>query len=246
MKLLELKNVKKSFESRLVLEDINMEVKKGEIVGLIGRSGSGKSTIFNIISGSLKADSGQVLLEEEDITGIKGKVSYMLQKDLLFPHMNILDNTVLPLIISGRDKSSAKQEALTYFKEFGLERTENQYPKQLSGGMRQRTALLRTYLNKKSLILLDEPFSGLDMITKSEMQDWFLELVSKLNLSAIFISHDIDEAIFLSDRIYILGEDGKISEELIIDRQGKKDEDFKLSREFLDYKRRISKVLKES
>lgn len=246
MKILELQEVYKTFGRKKVLNGINLYLDKGEIIGLLGVSGSGKSTIFNIISGTVKVDSGKVLLENQDVTGKKGNVSYMLQKDLLFPHLNILDNTTLPLVIGGVDKEEAKKEALSHFDEFGLSGTENKYPSQLSGGMRQRAALLRTYLNKKSVILLDEPFSALDMITKSKMHHWFIELMTKLKMSAIFITHDVDEAILLSDRIYILGEDGKISDEIIVSYGDTRGEGFKLSEEFLEYKRQISKALGNS
>lgn len=246
MKILELENIEKAFGSKKVLKGIDLHLNKGEIIGLLGVSGSGKSTIFNVISGTIKADSGKVFLNGKDVTGKKGNVAYMLQKDLLFPHLNILDNTTLPLVISGVDKKTAKNESLSHFEEFGLKDTQEKYPSQLSGGMRQRAALLRTYLNKKSVILLDEPFSALDMITKNKMHDWFLNLMRKLHLSAIFITHDIDEAIFLSDRIYILGESGKITDEIIVEYGKIRGEEFKLSEEFLEYKRKISKALGNS
>lgn len=243
MKVLELLNIHKSFGEKKVLDGISLYLNDGEIIGLLGVSGSGKSTIFNIISGGIKPNSGKVILDGIDVTGDKGKVAYMQQKDLLFPHMNILSNTSLPLIISGVDKKLAHGEASSHFEEFGLKGTEDKYPSQLSGGMRQRAALLRTYLNKKSVILLDEPFSALDMITKARMHDWFIDLMKKLKISAIFITHDIDEAIFLSDRIYILGKNGKINKEIIIKCMGKRNEDFKLSERFLEYKREVSKAL---
>lgn len=243
MKALELLDIHKSFGEKKVLDGISLYLNDGEIIGLLGVSGSGKSTIFNIISGGIKPNSGKVILDGKDVTGEKGKVAYMQQKDLLFPHMNILRNTSLPLIISGEDKNLAHKEASSHFEEFGLKGTEDKYPSQLSGGMRQRAALLRTYLNKKSVILLDEPFSALDMITKAKMHDWFIDLMKKLKMSAIFITHDIDEAIFLSDRIYILGKNGKINKEVIIKCAGKRNDDFKLSERFLEYKREISKAL---
>ena len=243
MKALELLDIHKSFGEKKVLDGISLYLNDGEIIGLLGVSGSGKSTIFNIISGGIKPNSGKVILDGKDVTGEKGKVAYMQQKDLLFPHMNILRNTSLPLIISGEDKSLAHKEASDHFEEFGLKGTEDKYPSQLSGGMRQRAALLRTYLNKKSVILLDEPFSALDMITKAKMHDWFIDLMKKLKMSAIFITHDIDEAIFLSDRIYILGESGKITDEIIVEYGKIRGEEFKLSEEFLEYKRKISKAL---
>lgn len=244
MSILELKNIHKSFNGHKVLDGIDLYVEKGEIVGLLGVSGSGKTTVFNIIAGTIKADQGRVYHYDEDITNTMGNVSYMLQKDLLFPHFTIIENAILPLLLRGVDKQKAVEKAGKSFETFGLSGTENKYPRQLSGGMRQRAALLRTYMNEKDLILLDEPFSALDMITKSSMHNWFLDISKKLELSGIFISHDIDEAIYLSDRIYILNTHGKIQKELTIDRQGLSGDDFKLSEEFLAYKKIIIKNIK--
>lgn len=163
----------------------------------------------------------------------------MLQKDLLFDHMKVVDNASLALRIKGMDKKEARKIASSYFKEFGLENQENKYPRELSGGMRQRVALLRTYLNKEPIILLDEPFSALDKLTKDKLHKWFLDIIKKYQMTGIFISHDIDEAIFLSDRILILNTDGKIHDEIII-KEKNRDDEFKLSDEFLNYKRKIA------
>ena len=128
----------------------------------------------------------------------------MFQKDLLFPYYTILDNVILPLIISGIKKEDAQKKAEPFFAQFGLEGTQQKYPKQLSGGMKQRAAFLRTYLSSKELMLLDEPFSALDMITKNQMHEWYLNVMSKLKLTTLLITHDIEEAILLSDRIFIM------------------------------------------
>ena len=128
----------------------------------------------------------------------------MHQKDLLLPWKNILDNVCLPLFIKGTDRSEAHEKAKKYFPDFGLEGFEEKYPYQLSGGMKQRAALLRTYLFADDIMLLDEPFGNLDAITRRKMQDWLLGLFEKFDASILFITHDIDEAIFLSDRIYLL------------------------------------------
>lgn len=244
MKILELKNIYKSFGEKEVLKDFNLSLEKDEIISLLGVSGVGKSTVFNIISGTIKPDRGKVLLRGEDITGEKGKVSYMLQKDLLFPHMTIIENVTLPLLIGKVDIEKEKISE-RYFGDFGLEGTEEKYPSQLSGGMRQRAALLRTYLNKNEVILLDEPFSALDMITKEKMHYWFLDILKKYEMSAIFITHDVDEGIFLSDKVCILSPSGKIDYVIDIYRE-KRDEKFKLSEEFLEYKRKIVKYLDKS
>lgn len=238
MNVLKLDNIYKSFGEKDVLNGISFSVDKGEIIGLLGVSGSGKSTIFNIISGNLLPNQGKVFIKGEQTTGETGHVSYMLQKDLLFDHMKVIDNAALPLRIKGVSKNEARKEASSYFKEFGLENQDNKYPRELSGGMRQRVALLRTYLNKEPLILLDEPFSALDQLTKNKLHTWFLDIIKKYDMTGIFISHDIDEAIYLSDRILILKTDGKLHDQIVI-KEKNRNEDFKLSEEFLAYKREI-------
>ncbi|MBS6105578.1 MULTISPECIES: ABC transporter ATP-binding protein [Anaerococcus] len=245
MNVLKLDNIYKSFGEKDVLNGISFSVDKGEIIGLLGVSGSGKSTIFNIISGNLLPNQGKVFIKGEQTTGETGHVSYMLQKDLLFDHMKVIDNAALPLRIKGVSKNEARKEASSYFKEFGLENQDNKYPRELSGGMRQRVALLRTYLNKEPLILLDEPFSALDQLTKNKLHTWFLDIIKKYDMTGIFISHDIDEAIYLSDRILILKTDGKLHDQIVI-KEKNRNEDFKLSEEFLAYKREIVNKLNEN
>lgn len=242
--ILKAEQINKSFEDKQVLKDVSIELKKGEIISLLGVSGSGKTTLFNILSGIYSPDSGKVMLEEEDVTGKPGKISYMLQKDLLFPYRRVIDNVALPLIIKGMPKKEAREKASPLFATFGLEGTQMKYPDQLSGGMRQRAALLRTYLASNGVALLDEPFSALDTITKSAIHKWYLEVMQEIQLSTVFITHDIDEAILLSDRIYILaGSPGTIKEEFKIEVEKPRGADFNLSDEFLHYKRRIVESL---
>lgn len=240
MKKLEVKNVSKAFEDKKVLEDISIHLNKGELVSLLGVSGSGKTTLFNVISGLLAPDAGSVWLDGEDITGRPGQISYMLQKDLLLPFRTIEDNVALPLIIKGTPKKEARKKAGELFEEFGLAGTEKKYPGQLSGGMRQRAALLRTYMFSQNVALLDEPFSALDTITKSAIHDWYLDVMQQIQLSTLFITHDIDEAILLSDRIYLLtGSPGRITDEIVIDTPKPRHRDFTLTYEFLEYKKLI-------
>ena len=241
---LKTKNLTKSFDGKVIIKDINIKLKKGEIVSLVGVSGSGKTTLFNILSGLLEPDSGNVYLDDEDITAKPGKISYMLQKDLLLPHKKIVDNAALGLVVKGMKKSEARERASKFFGDFGLEGTQEQYPSQLSGGMRQRAALLRTYLATEGVALLDEPFSALDTITKSQMHNWYMDIMSKIEMSTIFITHDIEEAILLSDRIYILGGNpGVIKKELVIDKDKPRAQEFTLTNEFLVYKRQIKEFL---
>lgn len=232
--------VSKSFDGKKIIEDISIEIHGNELVSLLGVSGGGKTTLFNVISGLILPDSGSVYLDVEDITGKPGQLSYMLQKDLLLPYRTVEDNVALPLIIKGDKKKEARRKIQPYFEEFGLEGTQKKYPAQLSGGMRQRAALLRTYMFSDRIALLDEPFSALDTLTKSAMHKWYLDVMEQIHLSTIFITHDIDEAVLLSDRIYILGgSPGRIVDEIRIAEQKPRRADFNLTEEFLAYKRRI-------
>lgn len=245
--ILRAEKINKSFSEKHVLSDVSISLNEGEIISLLGVSGSGKTTLFNVLSGIYKPDSGTVLLRGNDITGKPGEISYMLQKDLLFPYRRVIDNVCLPLILSGMKKKEARAKADPLFETFGLEGTQMKYPAQLSGGMRQRAALLRTYLSSNGVALLDEPFSALDTITKSKIHKWYLDVMGEINLSTVFITHDIDEAILLSDRIYILsaqsGEAGTISREIVIDVPKPRPNDFNLTDEFLQYKRQIVEIL---
>ena len=240
MSILEVRDVSKSFDGENIINNISMSLKEGEIVSLLGVSGGGKTTLFNIIAGLSLPDEGSIQLEGTDITGKPGHISYMLQKDLLLPYRTIADNVALPLMIKGMKKKEAREKALSYFSEFGLEGTEKKYPSQLSGGMRQRAALLRTYLFSEKVALLDEPFSALDMLTKQAIHEWYLDVMQKIQLSTLFITHDIDEAILLSDRIYLLtGKPGRITTEIVIQESRPRPKDFSLTEGFLMYKREI-------
>ena len=215
-KTLEIKNLSYSFGDNHILKDINIYVKENEMVAIVGSSGVGKSTLFNLIAGVLKKQSGEITIDGSD--DYIGKVAYMLQKDLLFEHKTIINNVILPLIIAKIDKKVALEEGRKILKQFNLEKYADKYPKQLSGGMRQRVALIRTYMFKRNIFLLDEAFSALDAITKKELHKWYLNLKNEFNLTTLLITHDIEEAIFLSDRIYILAnKPGEIIKEIKIE-----------------------------
>lgn len=244
MTILSAKKITKIYDDEKIIEDINIELNKGEIISLLGVSGVGKTTLFNVLSGILKPDKGNVILNGNDITGKPGSISYMLQKDLLLPHKKIIDNVTLPLIIKGMKKREARDKALPLFEQFGLEGCEYKYPCQLSGGMRQRAAFFRTYMSSAGVVLLDEPFSALDTITKTSMHRWYSEMTKMLDISTIFITHDIDEAIYLSDRIYVLsGKPGKITAEISINEANPRDEEFSFTTEYIAYKKQIIKAL---
>ena len=244
MIILKAENVTKEYDGANVIENINIELKKGEIISLLGVSGVGKSTLFNILSGLLMPDAGKVILDEEDVTGKPGKISYMLQKDLLLPHKKIIDNVSLPLVINGTKKKEAREKVKPLFSQFGLDGCEYKYPNQLSGGMRQRAAFFRTYMSSKGVALLDEPFSALDTITKASMHKWYLDVMKNIDMSTIFITHDIDEAIKLSDRIYVLaGKPGLVKEEIHILKDKPRDSEFEFTDEYIGYKKKILNAL---
>ena len=205
----------------------------------------GKTTLFQILSGLTNPDAGNVFLHGKDVTSKTGEVGYMLQKDLLLPHFTIAENVALPLRIKKMHKLLAIEKGMRYFDQFGLSGYENAYPSQLSGGMRQRAALLRTYLFGKDVILLDEPFSALDELTRSDMWDWYLKISKELRLSTIFISHSIEEAVFLSNRVYVMaGQPGRIEREINIVEKVR-DNEFRLSEEMQKYKRKILEELEK-
>lgn len=194
MESLTIKNLFFSYDGKPLLKDISLSLEKGEFLSIVGSSGCGKSTIIKLVAGIEKADSGT----------IKSKsIGYMPQKDLLLPWRTVLDNILLPVEISKQNLKIEKEKALKYLKKLKLDEYQNSFPNELSGGMRQRVSFLRTLFTQGEILLLDEPFSALDMITKEQLQKWLLEILNDFKKSVIFITHDINEAIFLSDRILV-------------------------------------------
>ncbi|BBH23276.1 nitrate ABC transporter ATP-binding protein [Paenibacillus baekrokdamisoli] len=207
--LIRLDHISKSYGPSEVLKDVSLEIRKGEFVSVLGPSGSGKSTLFNIITGLVPADKGTLQ--------VNGEIGYMQQKDLLLPWKTVLDNIVLPLDLKGSDKKASRAKADSLIDRVGLRGYEHCYPSQLSGGMKQRASFLRTFLSSGEIMLLDEPFGALDSITKGSMQAWLLEVQEALDVTILFITHDIEEAIFLSDRIYVLSSrPGVVKEEIAV------------------------------
>ncbi len=200
---LEIQDISKSLDRIYTLDKVSIQVKDQEFVAVLGPSGCGKSTLLNIVSGLIPPDQGRILIGGEDWTGRTGRVSYMQQNDLLLPSRNILDNVIVPLLLKGIKKNRARDVAHSFFADFGLEGFEGYYPDQLSGGMRQRAALLRTYLFASDILLLDEPFVSLDAITRRKMQLWLRDIRINYPSSVLFVTHDIDEALILADRVYV-------------------------------------------
>ncbi len=187
-----------------VLEGIDLEAHAGEFVSIIGPSGCGKSTMFNIIAGLDVPSGGEILVDGRPATGRTEKFAYMPQKDLLFPWRRVIDNTTLGLEVQGVSRKEARARAQPLFERFGLAGFERSYPWQLSGGMRQRAALLRTVVQGREVLLLDEPFGALDSLTRTEMQEWLAQVWEQFRWTVVLITHDIREAVFLSDRVYVL------------------------------------------
>ncbi len=239
--------------AQLVARNIGLRVASGEVVCLVGRSGCGKTTIMHALSGLLRPLAGRVLLHGEDVTGVPGRVSYMLQKDLLLPSKRIIDNVCLPLVIKGMSRAEAHERAAPLFERFGLAGTERQWPSQLSGGMRQRAAFLRTYLMGNDVTLLDEPFSALDAITRSDLRSWYCETAVGLNLASVVITHDVDEAVSMAGRIYVLRGDprggvptvvaGEVTVPRLTSPSAASLEDFALTTDYVACKRAVLELL---
>lgn len=203
---LEVRNLSFSYGDKPVLSGLSFQVRPQEFVSILGASGCGKSTILNLLSGSLAPDSGEMLVDGQRISGVSGQFAYMPQSDLLFDWQTILDNVCLYGRIHGK-LEEAREEAKKSFAAFGLAGCESLYPRSLSGGMRQRAAFLRTSLCSADILLLDEPFGALDVISRGDMQEWLLSMRERLSRTALLVTHDVDEAIYLSNRILVLGAD---------------------------------------
>ena len=206
---LDVRSISKQFRTERgwfpVLRDVSLRVYRNELVSIIGPSGCGKSTLLNILSGLETPTDGSVWMDGLDVTGLIGQLGYMPQKDLLLPWKSVLDNTIIGARLAGVPKSIAREEARQWFPRFGLYGFEHAYPSTLSGGMKQRAALLRTALTRRETLLLDEPFGALDALTRVDMQSWLLDVRAALGRTIILVTHDVDEAIYLSDRVYAMG-----------------------------------------
>ena len=189
---------------QVVAKDISIELQPGTITCLVGRSGCGKTTLLHALAGLLQPQEGKVLLHGSDVTGHPGHIGYMLQKDLLIPSKRIIDNVALPLELKGVSRSEARARAQEMLERGGLERVAQSWPHELSGGMRQRVAFLRTALIGSDIMLLDEPFSALDALTRREMRAWLMSSVKEFGLSVLVITHDVDEAVAMASRIYVM------------------------------------------
>lgn len=206
--MLEFKDVSFKYESdnEYMMKNLSFNVEKGEFVSIIGASGCGKSTIFRLINGLEKLQSGNVIVGGQDIEEQKNYSAFMPQKDLLFPWRSIEKNLAVPLEVQGVDKKEIHIRVNEVLEEIGLSAYAKKFPKDLSGGMKQRVSFGRTLLTGSELLLLDEPFSALDSLTRIDMQEWLLKQQQHLGKTILFITHDVEEAIFLSNRIFVIKE----------------------------------------
>jgi ABC-type nitrate/sulfonate/bicarbonate transport system ATPase subunit len=187
-----------------VLDGLDLAVRPGEFAALIGPSGSGKSTLFNVVAGLDKPTGGLIRIDGAATAGHSDQVAYLPQKDLLFPWRTIEDNAGLGLEIQGLRRSAARARVRPLFPEFGLDGFERSYPGQLSGGMRQRAALLRTVAMERPVLLLDEPFGALDSLTRTQLQLWLAGMWQRHGWTIVLVTHDIREAVFLADTVHVL------------------------------------------
>ncbi|MGF9565350.1 ABC transporter ATP-binding protein [Neorhizobium sp. JUb45] len=201
-----------------VLEKISMTVQPGEFVSILGPSGSGKSTLFRLLTAAITAEAGAIAFDGKPLTEAGRPFAFMPQRDALMPWRKIIDNTTLGLEVQGMRRRDARARVTPLFGEFGLDGFEQNYPAELSGGMRQRAALLRTVVQDKPMLLLDEPFGALDALTRAGMQRWLEEMWQKHRWTAMLVTHDVREAVHLSDRIYVLSpRPAKVIREIVID-----------------------------
>ena len=204
MEILKAEKINKGFGDKQVLKDVSITLNEGEIISLLGVSGSGKTTLFNVLSGIYNSDSGSVYLKGKDITGKPGEISYMLQKDLLFPYRKVIDNVALPLIIKGMSKKEAREKASPLFKTFGLDGYQMKYPSQMSGGMRQRVMIAMALACEPDILIADEPTTALDVTIQAKILELIKELQDKKGISVIYITHDLGVVAKVADYVAVM------------------------------------------
>lgn len=226
------------------LSKINLHVNRHEFVSIIGPSGCGKSTLFHILAGIERDTEGKIFFDGKETHNRRGKSGYMFQDPLLLPWRSVLDNLVLGMDVKGIPRRESRKKAMALLEEFGLLQFRDVYPSALSGGMKQRVAMLRTLLFGEDFLLLDEPFGALDALTRLTCQLWLLDVWQKRKSSILFITHDISEAILLSNRIYVLSRrPGRILKELTVGLPYPRRQDFLTSPKAVDLEKKLYSLL---
>ncbi|PFG07232.1 MULTISPECIES: ABC transporter ATP-binding protein [Bacillaceae] len=243
MTTLSIQNMSKSFDGELILDDLSIQVGEGEFVSILGPSGSGKSTLFHVIGGLFAPDSGDIKLDGESINGRRGSISYMPQSPSLLPWRTVIENVMLGQELHGKRD---KEMAMGMIERAGLKGYEDAYPEDLSGGMKQRVAFIRALVSPQSFLCLDEPFSALDEFTRLDMQRWLLSIWEEDLSSVLFVTHNIDEALFLSDRIIVLStRPARVQKEFKVPFPRPRDKEILLTEEFLKWKTDIFEELSQ-
>ncbi|MCA0149137.1 MULTISPECIES: ABC transporter ATP-binding protein [Rossellomorea] len=243
MTTLSIQNMSKSFDGELILDDLSIQVGEGEFVSILGPSGSGKSTLFHVIGGLFAPDSGDIKLDGQSINGRRGSISYMPQSPSLLPWRTVIENVMLGQELHGKRD---KEMAMGMIERAGLKGYEDAYPEDLSGGMKQRVAFIRALVSPQSFLCLDEPFSALDEFTRLDMQRWLLSIWEEDLSSVLFVTHNIDEALFLSDRIIVLStRPARVQKEFKVPFPRPRDKEILLTEEFLKWKTDIFEELSQ-
>ena len=241
---MEVKGLNKQFGEVTALKDINLKIHKREFVCVIGPSGCGKSTLIRILAGLEQASSGQVLLNGEAVTEPGPERGMVFQGYTLFPWLTVKKNIMFGLLESGYDKGTAESEAREWINLIGLTKFENSYPHQLSGGMKQRVAIARALANRPKVLLMDEPFGALDAQTRAKMQAYLLEIWKNIDITVFFITHDLDEAVYLADRILVLkANPGEVQEIVEVPVPQPRSPDQFMNPEFLATKQHIEELI---
>ncbi|MEL6489658.1 MAG: ABC transporter ATP-binding protein [Cyanobacteria bacterium J06555_13] len=245
---LEIRNVSKRFrrgkQSTLAVDDVSLKLAPNEFSCIVGPSGCGKSTLLNIAAGLTKASSGEVMVDGEVVRGPGADRGMVFQHYTLFPWLSVAKNVAFGLKLKGMSKAARQQKVAYYLDIVGLSDYADAYPKELSGGMKQRVAIARALANDPEVLLMDEPFGALDSQTKEQLQEFFHDLWEKTHITVFMITHDVEEAIFLSQRVHIMNKAGRLRETVEVGLPVQRDLEMKLTPEFLDYKRHIVHALR--